>query len=202
MTNSEREKTIQKHISVLGITREEAVQLIADDEAIDRMTKTSDIEGDLTEEQRKSAKKARQADRKKTTVYKFDTTKREKKVNNAKKNLIEVLRTAVEENGATGIDVTNDEREFIFFKEGVKYKVTMSCPRSQKGEKMRDINRIDPTMDEIERIWKELPDFRFFQLIDYIKTVINSRTGRNNDLFYLEDDKTLEYLKTIGRKTD
>ena len=42
------ETLIAKHMKTLGITREEAIQFIADDEAVDRMTKTSDIDGDLT----------------------------------------------------------------------------------------------------------------------------------------------------------
>ena len=35
-----KEEMIAKHMNVLGITREEAIQLIADDEEIDRMTRT------------------------------------------------------------------------------------------------------------------------------------------------------------------
>ena len=54
------ETLIAKHMKTLGISREEALQLIADDEAVDRMTSTKQIDSDLTEEQRKSAKGARQ----------------------------------------------------------------------------------------------------------------------------------------------
>ena len=86
-----KEEMIAKHMNVLGITREEAIQLIADDEEIDRMTRTSDIDGDLTAEQRKSAKKARQADRK-PTVYKFDTTKR-KRAENTGKRIVDGIDT-------------------------------------------------------------------------------------------------------------
>ena len=123
-----KEEMIAKHRNVLGITREEAIQLIADDEEIDRMTRTSDIDGDLTAEQRKSAKKARQADRK-PTVYKFDTTKRKRAENTGKRFLIDEIKKCLENAGADNLEVTNPEREIVFMSEGTKYKIVLSAPR-------------------------------------------------------------------------
>jgi hypothetical protein len=123
-----KEEMIVKHMNTLGITREEAIQLIADDEEIDHMTRTSDIDGDLTAEQRKSAKKARQADRK-PTVYKFDTSKRTRKENTGKRALIETIKEALENSGCTDLEVTNIEREIVFFADGTKYKIVLSAPR-------------------------------------------------------------------------
>ena len=123
-----KEEMITKHMNVLGITREEAIQLIADDEEIDRMTRTSDIDGDLTAEQRKSAKKARQADRK-PTVYKFDTTKRKRAENTGKRFLIDEIKKCLENAGADNLEVTNPEREIVFMSEGTKYKIVLSAPR-------------------------------------------------------------------------
>lgn len=123
-----KEEMIAKHMKTLGITREEAIQLIADDEEIDRMTRTSDIDGDLTAEQRKSAKKARQADRK-PTVYKFDTTKRKRAENTGKRFLIDEIKKCLENAGADNLEVTNPEREIIFMSEGTKYKIVLSAPR-------------------------------------------------------------------------
>lgn len=123
-----KEEMIAKHMNTLGITREEAIQLIADDEEIDRMTRTSDIDGDLTAEQRKSAKKARQADRK-PTVYKFDTTKRKRAENTGKRFLIDEIKKCLENAGADSLEVTNPEREIIFMSEGTKYKIVLSAPR-------------------------------------------------------------------------
>ena len=123
-----KEEMIAKHMNVLGITREEAIQLIADDEEIDRMTRTSDIDGDLTAEQRKSAKKARQADRKQT-VYKFDTTKRKRAENTGKRFLIDEIKKCLENAGADNLEVTNPEREIVFMSEGTKYKIVLSAPR-------------------------------------------------------------------------
>ena len=122
------ETLIAKHMKTLGITREEAIQLIADDEAVDRMTKTSDIDGDLTSEQRKSAKSARQADRK-PTVYKFDTSKRKRAENVGKRGLIETIQNALADYGCNNIEVTNVEREIIFMSDGTKYKIVLSAPR-------------------------------------------------------------------------
>lgn len=123
-----KEEMITKHMNTLGITREEAIQLIADDEEIDRMTRTSDIDGDLTAEQRKSAKKARQADRK-PTVYKFDTTKRKRAENTGKRFLIDEIKKCLENAGADSLEVTNPEREIVFMSEGTKYKIVLSAPR-------------------------------------------------------------------------
>ena len=123
-----KEEMIAKHMKTLGIAREEAIQLIADDEEIDRMTRTSDIDGDLTAEQRKSAKKARQADRK-PTVYKFDTTKRKRAENTGKRFLIDEIKKCLENAGADSLEVTNPEREIIFMSEGTKYKIVLSAPR-------------------------------------------------------------------------
>ena len=123
-----KEEMIAKHMKTLGITREEAIQLIADDEEIDRMTRTSDIDGDLTAEQRKSAKKARQADRK-PTVYKFDTTKRKRAENTGKRFLIDQIKKCLENAGADNLEVTNPEREIVFMSEGTKYKIVLSAPR-------------------------------------------------------------------------
>lgn len=123
-----KEEMIKKHMNTLGITRDEAIQLIADDEEIDHMTRTSDIDGDLTDEQRKSAKKARQANRK-PTVYKFDTSKRTRKENTGKRALIETIKEALENSGCTDLEVTNIEREIVFFADGTKYKIVLSAPR-------------------------------------------------------------------------
>lgn len=111
----------------LRLTAEQAQELLDSDKAVDKMNKVAEINGDLTPAQQAAAKKARSAERKRTT-YKFDTSNREKKVNEPKKELIAALVAAVGETEA--ISVINEEREFTFTKGGVKYKVTLSCPRS------------------------------------------------------------------------
>lgn len=123
------EKLIKQHMDILNISREEAIQLIQEDEKIDKMVSSSEINSDLTKEQIQNAKRARQADRVKG-VFKFDVSKRQRKENPDKRILIENLRASVEEIGGTDIEITNVEREMIFKFNNVKYKVVLSAPRS------------------------------------------------------------------------
>lgn len=109
----------------LGLSENEIAELLAFDKQVDKM-KDSEVNADLTDEQKQAVKKARQADRT-PTVYKFN--KRERKANNDKRTLIELLSKAVGE-VAEGVEVTNIEREMIFHFNGVKYKIVLSAPRS------------------------------------------------------------------------
>lgn len=123
MTDNE---IIERNMKILDISREEATQMLEDDKRIDKGEKLFT----LTPEQEKASKKARQADRKKrTTVYKFDTSKRKKPENKGKQNIVNALTSAVEGLGAENLDVTNNEREFFFELDGTKYKVVLSIPR-------------------------------------------------------------------------
>jgi flagellar capping protein FliD len=115
---------VEKLMQALGITEEEALQVIADDKAIDKGEKLFE----LSDEQKKASKSVRQGDRK-PTVYKFDTSKRKRPENVGKKTLIETIQNALTEVGADGMEVTNPERELNFTVDGVKYKVVLSCPR-------------------------------------------------------------------------
>ena len=106
----------------LGISKEDAEQLIKDDAEID---KGADL-FPLTKEQQQASKKARQV-AKAPTVYNFN--KRERKVDNDKRFLIEILKSSLE-NKADALEVTNAEREIIFNFNGKKYKIVLSAPRS------------------------------------------------------------------------
>lgn len=116
---------VKKLMSILDLTEQEALELIEDDKKVDRM-KDSEVNADLNPEQQKAAKKARQADRK-PTVFKFDKPKR--KENDSKRFIIELLKNALEPNSDSPVEVTNPEREMIFYYSGVKYKLTLSAPR-------------------------------------------------------------------------
>lgn len=120
------EKLIAKHMATLGLTREEAIQLIADDVAIDKGAKLFS----LTAEQEKEAKKARQAERK-PTVYSFDTSKRKRAENPEKRELIRAFNSLINTfEECESSEVTNPEREIIFYFRGTKYKIVLSAPRS------------------------------------------------------------------------
>ena len=117
---------IERNMKLLDISREEAMQMLEDDKRIDKGEKLFT----LTPEQEKASKKARQADRKKkTTVYKFDISKRKKPENKGKQAIITALTESVEKMGAENLDVTNNEREFFFELNGTKYKIVLSMPR-------------------------------------------------------------------------
>lgn len=125
MTKTEREKLIAKHMATLDITREEAEQLIADDEAIDKGAKLFELD----KEAEKASKKARAIGTKTTTA----TTKkpREKKADNDKAQIMEEIREVISNlNGVSDIDVTNAEREMVFLCNGRKFKVVLSAPRT------------------------------------------------------------------------
>ena len=124
--DNETEKLIAKHMNLLKISRDEAIQLIEDDKRIDKGEKLFS----LTPEQEKASKKARSAGRKpKTTIYKFDTTKRKKPENKNKSDLISVITVALTEYGAENLELINPEREFTFTMDGTKYKIVLSLPR-------------------------------------------------------------------------
>ena len=117
------EKLIAKHQALLGLTREEAIQLIEDDKRIDRGEKLFELDPELA----KGAKKARQAPRK-PTAYQF--TQREKKAKPEKTQICSAMMEGLTAMGVSEFDITNAEREFIFVHNGTKYKVTLACPRS------------------------------------------------------------------------
>lgn len=114
---------IEKLMKNLDLTREEAQALLEEDKKIDRMTSMKKINNDLTDEQKKASKKARSVDRKPKAQ-----TKREKKVNNEKIEIINALVSSLGEI-ATEINIINNEREIEFFSNEKKYKIVLSCPR-------------------------------------------------------------------------
>lgn len=114
---------IEKMMKNLDLTREEAIELIKADEEVDKMTSSKQWDSDLTEEQKKVIKDTKKTGRKISET----PTKREKKVDNTKKMLIETLKNSLEM--ATDFEILNDEREFTFIVNGEKYKVVLSKPR-------------------------------------------------------------------------
>lgn len=63
---------------------------------------------------------------------------------------------------------------------------------------MRDINRIKPTIEKLEKLWLANPDIRFGQLI----INIISPEEPNSKLFYVEDDDFLRKLEEIVKETN
>lgn len=115
----------QKLMRVLGVTAAEAEEIMAYDKAVDQGKKT---EYDLTKDQEKEVRKYRQADRtKQPFVPKLE--KRERKANEPKRELIEIVKEALENAGISDISVTNVERQLDFSMDNVKYRIVLSAPR-------------------------------------------------------------------------
>ena len=106
----------------LGMSEAEIAEVLESDKRIDKGEKLFE----LTAEQEKASKKARQADRA-PTAYKF--TKRERKPDQDKADLLNILFSAVLPVCDT-YEVTNSEHEFLLTYHGKKYKVVLSAPRS------------------------------------------------------------------------
>lgn len=98
-------------------TEEELKELAEFDKRVDK----GEDPYPLTAEQKKVAKSMTKADRK-VTVYNFQ--KKERKKNDDKRDLIQKLSKDFE-----GVSIINEEREFTFTYNDVKYKVVLSVPR-------------------------------------------------------------------------
>lgn len=101
-----------------GMTEDEILDVLNTDREIDRGAKLFELDAEL----QAGAKKARRADR-------TDTPKpRERKPNEDKQTLLHLLQCGLGDNVADLV-VTNQEREFLFTYNGIKYKVVLSAPR-------------------------------------------------------------------------
>lgn len=111
----------------LEISRDEALELIAEDQEIDRM-KPSEVDSDLTQEQKQAVKKMKNAGVRKPTVYKHDT--RPRKEDTEKRRLIESLTDFINDLdcGEPAV-VTNPERQIDFDFHGRKMRLVLSAPR-------------------------------------------------------------------------
>lgn len=66
---------------------------------------------------------------------------------------------------------------------------------------MRDPCRIAEIMQEVEKIWRKNPDLRFWQVLHMLQAEYNIiACSVDNDMFYVEDDKFLDWLRERARK--
>ena len=59
---------------------------------------------------------------------------------------------------------------------------------------MRNSKRIDEVTQLLNEVWHKYPDFRFWQLLGVIPM---SAVTDARDLFFVEDDKTVEALRKM-----
>lgn len=115
------ESKVEKLMRVLNLTEQEALEVIECDKRIDRGEKLFE----LTEDQKVAEKQARLTGERQTTK----TTKREKKVDNQKQDIIATMVGSIINVFGVRVDVVNEEREFEFELNDRKFKVVLSCPR-------------------------------------------------------------------------
>lgn len=120
---------IQKMMKNLGLTEQEARELLADDAKIDKGQKMA---FDLTPEQEKNAKKARATGTKKSTAYKFENRKR--KENTEKRDILKAIFELAEDCWDNAV-LVNPERQVDFHLNGNHYSITLTCHRPPKEGK-------------------------------------------------------------------
>ena len=133
------ETQIKKMMDTLKITREEAIDLIREDEEVDKMT-MSEVDSDLTKEQKKAKKNAtKTTGDKRKRAYTF--TKRERKPDEVKREIIETIahnldRACCGEDlvSPSNIQIVKPEKEITFKVGDDEYSVTLTKHRKPKGE--------------------------------------------------------------------
>lgn len=126
------DKQIQNLMRSLKISEAEARELIAYDNKVDKAKAKEKLEFDLSAEQEKETRKWRQAERK-PTVYDF--SKRERKPNILKGEIIQALFNFLNENSELGIEncvISNKERMICFESGGEKFDLTLIQKRHPK----------------------------------------------------------------------
>lgn len=124
----EYEQTIEKHIKLLGCTREEAIDIIETDKIIDKGGRT---QYDLSKEEEKlamkisgvSERKAKSADNKRGKVRAENPTKAD---------LIKFLFESLTEYDCQNLNITNKERQLAFSVGDNDYELTLVQKRKKK----------------------------------------------------------------------
>lgn len=118
----QRVKDIMK---ALDCTEKEALEMLADDDAIDHGEKLFE----LTAEQQKVSKAARSVDRKPAEAG-TAKQKRERKADQTKRDLISTIEAALMNVAdEAAIEITNIERQLDFTVEGRRFRIVLSAPR-------------------------------------------------------------------------
>ena len=115
------EKQIENAMKALDLTREEAIEMLAEDEEIDHGANPHP----LTPEQEKASKQARSTG---TRTYTF--TKRERKPDEDKRALIEMFRDMLCCSAdVSDWNITNPERQIDFIFDDRHFRIVLSAPR-------------------------------------------------------------------------
>lgn len=134
MTKAEREKRIAKQMDILKISREEAEEIVAEDERIDGLT-MKELKEEMGAEhwdaiKKMSATGERKTTKKKPTTYKFDT--KSKKKDDEKEDFIAKLAEYLP-NLAENVQIVNVNREISFKIGENEYSLTLTKHRKPKN---------------------------------------------------------------------
>ena len=118
----------------LGLSRAEAIELIQEDEAIDKMT-VKEAESDLTPEQKKAIKKAKGGARSAVNAYGKEV-KVNRKADPVKESVITELAQFLNTGSKiiTKCEVSNKEREINFTINGENFTLTLVKHRPKKNK--------------------------------------------------------------------
>ena len=126
------EDKVEQLMRILNISREEALDVIKNDEIIGKGGRT---EFDFDKEKEKMAKKFCNVDtHKKPTVYKWD--KRQRKENSTKQSIIAELAEFLQkksENAIENCEITNKERQISFKIGENSFELTLVQKRKPKN---------------------------------------------------------------------
>ena len=117
------EKRVDELVETLGCSIKEAEEIIKADAEIDKGAKLFE----QTAEQKASSKKYRQGERKPMVP---NLPKKERKADDDKRKLVELLAAAVAMVTENAPTVTNVERQIDFEFNGRKFRVVLSAPRT------------------------------------------------------------------------
>lgn len=124
---TERERQI-KACKKIGMTDEEIAEMLAEDAEINKMQTSKEIENDLTQEQKQNIKKTSR-DRSGKYEKSEEALAREQQLRDEKADALKVLMQHVDV-----MQVTKEEKEFIYKVEGIKYRCTITRVRKQQEE--------------------------------------------------------------------
>lgn len=122
------EKRIEKLMKSLGCSREEAIEVLMDDDDIDHGIKK---DFDLSEEEHKKAMKQANTGTRKSS--KNGETKRKPKENPTKEGIVSEIFTFLSEKGYENCEITNKTREISFHFGDKDYTVTLIEKRKPKN---------------------------------------------------------------------
>ena len=127
------EDKIEVLMKNLDVSEEEAKEIIEYDKAVDKMSMT-EVDSDLTPEQKEALKKYKNVATKTTTKKPFipDLKTRPRKENGTKKGIIEDIFNALAEKGYENLTIVKTEKEISFDMNGDNYSISLICHRKPK----------------------------------------------------------------------